>query len=105
VAFTRLCGFRIGAARDGYNPGFLSWLVVLVVLRSFWRLSVDGFVSGGGACSARAITGGGDSGRQLLCLSFSCVVCFYLPLDSLLCANINLVFGSRPECVTDSLFK
>lgn len=43
VVFTRLCGFRIGAARDGYNPGFSSWLVVLVVLGSFWRLSVDGF--------------------------------------------------------------
>jgi hypothetical protein len=67
VVFTRLCGFRIGAARDGHNSGFSPWLVVLVVIEGFWRSRVDGFVSGGGTCAAHAVTGGGFSNRQLLC--------------------------------------
>jgi hypothetical protein len=64
VVFTRLCGFRIGTARDGHNPGFSLWLVVI---GGFWRLRVDGFVSGGGASAASAVTGSGFSGRQLIC--------------------------------------
>jgi hypothetical protein len=36
---------------------------------------------------------------------FLCCLLFMFSLDSLLCAHINLVFGSHPECVTDSLFK
>jgi len=64
VVFTSLCGFRIGTAHDGHNPGFSPWLVVI---GGFWQLRVDGFVSGGGACVARAVTGGVFSGRQLLC--------------------------------------
>jgi len=64
-----------------------------------------GLFSGAGACGARAATGGGFPGRDFPPLSFSCFVLVCVYLDSLLCTFINLVIGSRPECVTDSLFQ
>jgi hypothetical protein len=73
VVFTRLCRFRQGSARDGYNPGFSPWLVFLVVIRGFWRLRVDGLVFGGGACAARAVTDGGFPADSFLVELFLCL--------------------------------
>jgi hypothetical protein len=55
-------------------------MVVLVMIGGFWRLRVDGHVSGAGACGARTATGGGFPGRQFPPLSFSYfvkVLCFF----------------------------
>jgi len=93
VAFTRLGGFRFGLRVRTANRFSSPCMVVLVMIRGFWRFRIDGLVLSW------------LSRQTAPSLSFSCFVIVCVSLDSLLCTYINLVIGSRPECVTDSLFK
>jgi hypothetical protein len=93
VAFTRLGWFSVRIAREGCKPGFFAVVWWIWLFGGSWRFR---------ACAA---TGGGFPGRDFPPLSFSCFVLVCVCLDNLLCTYINLVIGSRPECVTDSLFQ
>jgi hypothetical protein len=101
MAFTRLGGFRFGSRVRAANRIYSPCMVVLVMIGGFWRFRVDGLVLWCQHVRHRRWL----SRQTAPPLSFSCFVIVCVSLDSLFCTYINLVIGSRPECVTDSLFK
>jgi hypothetical protein len=94
-------GFRFGSRVRAANLVFSPWFGGSGCSEALGAPGLRGLFSGAGACA----TGGGFPGRDFPPLSFSCFVIVCVCLDSLLCTYINLVIGSCPECVTDSLFQ